>query len=257
MFRYAAAAMICASSVALILGGCTREEAPGVLAPGDRLGSGQWSGQSPYAPSGPTAPTLLSPSAGMVCASDADPQCPFSRCIAGRCGGCASSGDCKPGSACVWTPLGPSCILAGLPSVGSPSAFPPPPSFGGFSAARQACVDRTNELRARVGMGPLARRAPSEPCTDQQAQSDAQTGATHGAFGRCGEFAQNECPGWGSTPEGTASTCLQGMFNEGPGQGPAHGHYNNITSGKYTSVACGFHVTPDGRTWMIQDFFSN
>jgi hypothetical protein len=257
--------MLGSAILSLIGAGCAREEAPGVLAPNEAPGSGQWQGQSPYAPGTAGAPTLLSPATGVACASDADPQCPFSRCIGGRCGGCASSGDCKPGSACVWTPLGPSCILAGLsapspaPAPGPPpgAAYPPAPSYGPYSAARQICVDRTNEFRARAGMRPLVRRTQSEPCIDQQAQSDAQTRATHGAFGRCGELAQNECPAWGAAPEATATNCLQSMFNEGPGTGSAHGHYNNMTSGKYASVACGFHVTPEGRTWMIQDFFPN
>lgn len=275
MLRYAAAAILGAASVALLGAGCVREEAPGVLGPNQPASPGQWQGQSPYAPPTATSPTWLSPSVGMVCASDADLQCPFSRCINGRCGGCSSASDCKPGAACVWTPLGPSCVLAGLPvpgpapQPGQPyppqgqpyppqgQTYPPPPSFGPYAAARQICVDRTNEFRARVGMRPLARRTASEPCTDQQAQSDAQTRATHGAFGRCGELAQNECPGWGGTPEITATNCLQAMFNEGPGVGPAHGHYNNMTSGKYTSVACGFFVTSEGRTWMIQDLFPN
>jgi hypothetical protein len=254
--------MLVAATFSLISAGCAREEAPGVLAPNEVQGSGQWQGQQPPAAG---SPTLLSPAVGLACTSDTDPQCPFSRCIGGRCGGCASAGDCKAGAACVWTPLGPSCILAGLPAPsptpapGPPpgAAYPPAPSFAPFSAARQICVDRTNEFRARAGMRPLARRSQSEPCIDQQAQSDAQARATHGAFGRCGELAQNECPAWGAAPEATATSCLQSMFNEGPGIGPAHGHYNNMTSGKYASVACGFHVTAEGRTWMIQDFFPN
>ena len=257
-----AAAMLGAGSVALAStsSGCAREEAPGVLAPDEAANTGQWAGRSPQSAPAAANPSVLSPSVGMVCSHDAEPQCPFGRCIAGRCGGCASASDCKPGAACLWTPLGPSCVFAGFPGAAptNPTPLPtanPLPTGGSFSAARQICVDRTNEFRARVGMRPLVRRTQSEPCIDQQAQSDAQTRVTHGAFGRCGEFAQNECPGWGASPESTATSCLQGMFNEGPGQGPGHGHYNNMTSSKYASVACGFFIAPDGKTWLLQDFF--
>ena len=49
--------------------------------------------------------------------------------------------------------------------------------------------------------------------------------------------------------------CLQMMFDEGPGEGSAHGHYNNIVSTKYTSVACGFHQQADGSVWVVQNFY--
>lgn len=50
--------------------------------------------------------------------------------------------------------------------------------------------------------------------------------------------------------------CLADMFAEGPGEPfSKHGHYLNMTSLKYTSVACGFFVTGDGRVWMVQNFY--
>lgn len=45
------------------------------------------------------------------------------------------------------------------------------------------------------------------------------------------------------------------MFDEGPGAGSAHGHYNNMMNSKYASVSCGFYVTADGSIWLVQDFF--
>jgi hypothetical protein len=95
-----------------------------------------------------------------------------------------------------------------------------------------------------------------ESCDDQEAQSDALTNAIHGAFGRCGEFAQNECPGWNGAPESVIGPCLQKMFEEGPGEPyEQHGHYINMTSTKYTTVSCGFFTKPDGSLWVVQNFW--
>jgi hypothetical protein len=70
-------------------------------------------------------------------------------------------------------------------------------------------------------------------------------------------MAQNECPGWpsvSSITDGTGS-CLQQMWNEGPGADfQAHGHYINMSSTKYTKVACGFYKTSNGSIWAVQDF---
>jgi hypothetical protein len=132
----------------------------------------------------------------------------------------------------------------------------PMPGGGPYEAARQACVAKTNELRARAGVGPVARRADVERCVDSEASSDAAAGQAHGAFGRCGESSQNECPGWGGTPDSVVPGCLQSMFDEGPGEPyQDHGHYINMTTAKYTGVACGFATAPDGRVWLVQDFF--
>ena len=50
-------------------------------------------------------------------------------------------------------------------------------------------------------------------------------------------------------------SCLQAMWNEGPGTNFAtHGHYINMTSTTYTKVACGFAVRSNGTVWAAQDF---
>lgn len=49
--------------------------------------------------------------------------------------------------------------------------------------------------------------------------------------------------------------CLKSMFSEGPGQGAQHGHYTNLMNPAYSSLACGLYVAPDGKTWLVQDFF--
>jgi len=106
-----------------------------------------------------------------------------------------------------------------------------------------------------VGSAPVARRSDQEACGDREAASDAATGRAHGAFGQCGERAQNECPGWPGPAETMIERCLQMMFDEGPGEGTAHGHYTNMVSTKYTGVSCSFHAQPDGSIWVVQNFF--
>ena len=45
------------------------------------------------------------------------------------------------------------------------------------------------------------------------------------------------------------------MWAEGPGADfQAHGHYINMSSTKYSKVACGFYKTPGGSVWAIQNF---
>ena len=123
---------------------------------------------------------------------------------------------------------------------------------GSHDAESDACVQHINSLRAQVGLGPLSRWNDAESCADSEAESDSQTGQAHGAFGRCKESAQNECPHWSSTsgPSGIVPGCLDMMWGEGPGGG----HYDNMASPGYAMVACGFQVTSGGAVWAIQDF---
>jgi hypothetical protein len=128
-------------------------------------------------------------------------------------------------------------------------------SGGTPTGVQQLCVDTINNYRSTLGLPPYARWTAEEACGDGQAQSDSQTGTAHGAFTRCTELAQNECPGW-PTPQETAITgCLQAMWNEGPGADFAtHGHYINMSSTQYKQVACGFFTTAAGKVWAVQDF---
>ncbi len=89
-----------------------------------------------------------------------------------------------------------------------------------------------------------------EPCADGQAKADAATRRAHGAFGRCEELAQNECPGNPGTAEPNIGGCLQAMWDEGPGGG----HHDIMASTKYTQVACGMHDTGNGTFWSVQNF---
>jgi hypothetical protein len=120
---------------------------------------------------------------------------------------------------------------------------------------RARCVQRINEYRARVGAPALAQRTDKEACADGQARSDAATRRAHGAFGQCRESSQNECPGWPDALEVVVDRCLAMMFAEGPGSGPEHGHYVNMTDRQVRGVACGVSRGANGEVWMIHDFF--
>ena len=56
-------------------------------------------------------------------------------------------------------------------------------------------------------------------------------------------------------PEDVIERCLAMMFAEGPGPGPAHGHYTNMMDRSYRSVACGMFRTPSGELWVVQNFY--
>jgi len=86
--------------------------------------------------------------------------------------------------------------------------------------------------------------------TDGEAQSDSTTNRAHGAFGKCGEFAQNECPGWAGPATTMIPGCLKAMYGEGPGGG----HYEAMVSTKYTKVSCGFGTAAGGAVWSVQNF---
>jgi hypothetical protein len=126
---------------------------------------------------------------------------------------------------------------------------------GGTTDVAQTCVDDINAFRATLGLPPYARWTPEEACAGDEAAKDAAANQAHSAFGQCGEWAQDECPGWPGPPGSMIGNCLQMMWDEGPGDfNQGHGHYINMSSTSYTMVACGFHVLGDGKVWATQDF---
>lgn len=144
------------------------------------------------------------------------------------------------------------------PCESGPLEFPiadcrpvPLPSTGD---EREDCVRRINQFRWECQcLPPLTRWHEGEACADQQAAFDAETSIPHNGFssGVCSPrgFAQNECPGWGSWGN-VISGCLQQMWDEGPGEPfSAHGHYINMSSSRYSTVACGV-----GDGWYVQNF---
>jgi hypothetical protein len=106
-----------------------------------------------------------------------------------------------------------------------------------------------------VGAPPIQRRVDREGCADAEASSDARTRTAHGAFGQCGEGAQNECPAWTGAVDIAIDRCLLMMYNEGPGQGASHGHYVNMTERSYRAVSCGLSTSPNGELWVVQNFY--
>ncbi|NUP09194.1 MAG: hypothetical protein HOW73_24350 [Polyangiaceae bacterium] len=159
----------------------------------------------------------------------------------GDAGGSVSAGGAGP-SGCDGGPLAaplPGCAPEPLASTGDP---------------HQDCVDRINQLRWECQcLPPLARWTDAESCTDEQAASDQASGSPHAGFGACGEGAQNTCPNWGSA-EDIIGGCLQGMWDEGPGEPYSeHGHYINMSNQGYSKVACGFAT--NGETWSNQNFY--
>jgi hypothetical protein len=126
---------------------------------------------------------------------------------------------------------------------------------GGDDSVQQLCVDTINMYRGTLGLPAYERWVDAEVCSDGEAESDSQTMQPHGAFGSCGESAQNECPGWPAPPEGMIESCLAAMWAEGPGEDfQAHGHYINMSSTSYSRVACGFFTTGSGDVWAVQNF---
>jgi len=119
----------------------------------------------------------------------------------------------------------------------------------------QRCVDGINRYRATKGLTPLARAVANEPCANSESADDARTQEAHGSFGMCRERAQNACPNWPGPAERMIDECLQAMWDEGPGEFPAHGHYENMANPEFTGVACGFVTQADGSLWAVQDFY--
>lgn len=142
-----------------------------------------------------------------------------------------------------------------------------------YAEEREICVAKINELRATEGLPAYGRWGDAEQCSDDGATSDEQSGTPHGAFGMCGESAQNECLGHG--PSGIAA-CLEQMWAEkdqagcagcgdchdspggcancdfsGSQTGDVCGHYVNMSARYFSEVACGFSSLGG---WDVQNF---
>ena len=127
----------------------------------------------------------------------------------------------------------------------------------------QFCVDETNRYRAMDGKGPIARSAKLEAFAATGARVDTEAEQAHKHFGDAFDgtaFAENECPsflGWrlGDGPTAVHDAigdCIKAFYDEGPGEGDAHGHYNNLMSDN-AAVGCGVYVVGDEIT-ITQDF---
>jgi hypothetical protein len=112
------------------------------------------------------------------------------------------------------------------------------------------CVTIINDYRESRGLAAYTEWRDGHACAATQAGRDAQADDAHSAFGDCGENAQNECPDWRGPEEEMIRGCLERMWDEGPGGG----HFDNMASDRYDSVACGFFTTDSGRVWSVQNF---
>ncbi len=137
-----------------------------------------------------------------------------------------------------------------VPSSGSSAVTPMNAASSNLDDLRQNCLAVINQYRASIGRPALTLRTSASSCLDGQAASDGAAGFAHGAFGKCGESAQDECPGWNGSPASSQPGCLKMMWDEGPGGG----HYENMANAAYKEVACGFAPVGNGY-WMTQDFF--
>lgn len=138
----------------------------------------------------------------------------------------------------------------------------PPPATGD---AHQDCVNRINQFRTECAcLPPLERWTDGEACADEMAEYDSVEDEAHAGFRDdiCeGGSAQNECPGWRSEAQ-VVDGCLQQMWDEGPPPVEPcnddcfqmHGHFINMTSSRYSRVACGFYTTAGGEVWSVQNF---
>jgi hypothetical protein len=139
---------------------------------------------------------------------------------------------------------------SGGSSSGSTSSSGAASSSGGGGTAAEICVNTINDFRATQNLPPLARWTDVEACSDTEAESDGTTNTPHGAFPKCGESSQNECPGWAGPADQMIPKCLDAMWAQGPGEG----HHDNMASTKWKSVACGFYTLPSGKVWSVQNF---
>lgn len=116
------------------------------------------------------------------------------------------------------------------------------------------CVDENNRFRTMAGKDPFARSADLEAFAAEGAQADGAAHVPHSHFkatmGGGIAFAENEIPWWKSNLGDTHAIVAKGiqlMWDEGPGDGAAHGHYNTIV-GPYTKLGCGVSIQGDETT---------
>lgn len=129
-----------------------------------------------------------------------------------------------------------------------------PPTTGNYHID---CINRINQFRATCQcLPPLKRWKDGEACANEQSKYDSDKGQAHAGYNAriCrGGGGQNECPRYRSEQH-VIGTCLQQMWNEGPGEPfSEHGHYINMTNKRFSRVACGIFQGNNG-TWAIQNF---
>lgn len=175
-------------------------------------------------------------------------------------GGTASGGTSAGGTSSGGTGAG------GTSSGGGPTGGSGGTPSDPLEAARVACLEHTNQLRAGKGRAPYQRWTSAESCVDDQATYDSTHGP-HAAFiagNTCGAFGQGECPGqgpqsvtscidlmWAEKDQAICANCdacpslNDGFAGKCPGcqvttSNPTCGHYLALVSPAFTRMACGF-----------------
>jgi hypothetical protein len=152
----------------------------------------------------------------------------------------------------------------------------------GFGAARTACINEINKLRATQNHKAYALwTSPTiDKCVDDQATNDEKAMSPHqawlqGKYPTCNGNGQDECLGYGVSAAGVVK-CLDAMWNEknqpncagcaacsgayNPNcpncdfygkNGPECGHYVNMSADYFTKAACGFSTLGG---WAVQNF---
>lgn len=130
---------------------------------------------------------------------------------------------------------------------------------GSWSEMREVCLDFINEKRGSENRAALSLWSDASDCSEAQAAADFHADSPHDHFGRCGETAQNTCPGWTTRSDFESQkkallSCLQEMWDERSGGWFSEdGHYINMSNPAYTEVTCGFHLE-NGKLWVNQNF---
>lgn len=149
-----------------------------------------------------------------------------------------------------------------------------------YAAARTACINEINKLRATEGHAAYAYWQGMDMCADQQATNDEQNKSPHQAwlqnkYPTCNGNGQDECLGYGVTPKAVVQ-CLDAMWAEkyqsnctgcplctkqySPNcpncdfygqKGPECGHYVNMSADWMHKAVCGFSSLGG---WAVQNF---
>jgi uncharacterized protein YkwD len=139
------------------------------------------------------------------------------------------------------------------------------------TSAQEFNLERVNELRASVGAPPLvldARlnafatagsedlRLTHEPHAHFQRASDLGTMFTVDGFATTAAENQGDPNGWRrlSSVEEQIAEILEAMWDEGPGSGPAHGHYRNLVNPAFRRLGVGLVLDGNGRLYFTNDF---
>ncbi|MGE0549366.1 MAG: CAP domain-containing protein [Kofleriaceae bacterium] len=134
------------------------------------------------------------------------------------------------------------------------------PDGGQSTAAHLFCITETNRFRGIEGRPAIEHSAQLEAYANHGAMIDSSSSPHHHFISTGGggiAFAENECPNWelawhGGDMMTLVAACLQAFYDEGPGTGDAHGHYNNMM-GDYGTLGCGIFESGAVVT-IVQDY---